>query len=625
MAVQSFEADYNAQPVTHRDRLNFIHVDRDRAFRKAQLHSRLVRSLQLALPILAVAAVGLYFLPNTLSVQVGGVTASIKGISASSKELTMVNPRLQGVSAKYGSYVVTAVSATQKVKAPHLVGLKTIDARIDNRDKSWSKLTADKGKFNTKTEQLQLAGNIKVKTNSQMSARLSTARVDMKKQTITSKTPVEVTMPTGKVSGRSMFVDSGKNIVDFRGNVRVHMEPPKKPKAQTEATESQIQPGLNMQSDAPTDITAQRLQIFDDKSLALFTGNVLVLQGGTRLRSEQLQVQYQGSARSGTDAQDNEAESVDPAAMAAQTKIVSLRAERNVNVTLENGQKVRSQWLVHDESEQTLTMGDNVILTGESGQKTRAKKLVYNLLTKKAELTGGVTLAQAGNILKGESLVANMATKTAVLLAKGKVKGIFQPQSGGKTSSKKPKLTTPKTTGTANAFGQNLMTLSSNNGAPVHIEAKRLNVDDARNQARFLGEVVAKQGAFVMRADQIDISYKGSGFAMTGQSTSQEAAGGIKLVKARDNILIRTPDGQTSKSEWAEFNPAAQTVTIGGNVFLTQGKNVIKGDKLVIDLKTGQSRIDRTSDKRIRGLFMTGRQSGRLPWQGGASDSGKER
>jgi len=52
----------------------------------------------------------------------------------------------------------------------------------------------------------------------------------------------------------------------------------------------------------------------------------------------------------------------------------------------------------------------------------------------------------------------------------------------------------------------------------------------------------------------------------------------------------------------------AQLVTVGGNVVLMQGKNVLKGDRLVIDLKTGESRFENRGNTaaggRIRALFM---------------------
>jgi hypothetical protein len=51
---------------------------------------------------------------------------------------------------------------------------------------------------------------------------------------------------------------------------------------------------------------------------------------------------------------------------------------------------------------------------------------------------------------------------------------------------------------------------------------------------------------------------------------------------------------------------------VGGNVVLTQGRNVLKGDRLIIDLKTGESRFenqDRTvAGGRIRALFVPGEE-----------------
>jgi hypothetical protein len=53
---------------------------------------------------------------------------------------------------------------------------------------------------------------------------------------------------------------------------------------------------------------------------------------------------------------------------------------------------------------------------------------------------------------------------------------------------------------------------------------------------------------------------------------------------------------------------------VGGNVVLTQGKNVLKGDRLVIDLKTGESRFEHTGNAtaggRIRALFMPKEKGG---------------
>jgi lipopolysaccharide export system protein LptA len=73
-------------------------------------------------------------------------------------------------------------------------------------------------------------------------------------------------------------------------------------------------------------------------------------------------------------------------------------------------------------------------------------------------------------------------------------------------------------------------------------------------------------------------------------------------------VVIISDKDQTTTSDWAIYDLPAQQVTVGGNVVLTQGENVLKGDRLVIDLKTGESRFENagntTAGGRIRALFM---------------------
>jgi lipopolysaccharide export system protein LptA len=73
-------------------------------------------------------------------------------------------------------------------------------------------------------------------------------------------------------------------------------------------------------------------------------------------------------------------------------------------------------------------------------------------------------------------------------------------------------------------------------------------------------------------------------------------------------VVITTDQDQTTTSDWALYDVPTQMVTVGGNVVLMQGKNVLKGDRLIIDLKTGESRFENQGDTatkgRIRALFV---------------------
>ncbi len=91
----------------------------------------------------------------------------------------------------------------------------------------------------------------------------------------------------------------------------------------------------------------------------------------------------------------------------------------------------------------------------------------------------------------------------------------------------------------------------------------------------------------------------------------------ITKIEAKGEVVITSEDDQTTTSDWAIYDLPAQQVTVGGNVVLTQGKNVLKGDRLVIDLTTGESRFENTGNAatggRIRALFMPKRRAPRTP------------
>ena len=81
-----------------------------------------------------------------------------------------------------------------------------------------------------------------------------------------------------------------------------------------------------------------------------------------------------------------------------------------------------------------------------------------------------------------------------------------------------------------------------------------------------------------------------------------------EAVTVRGNVVLSSGKDQTAHSDWALYDVPGELVTVGGNVVLTQGKNVLKGNKLVINLATGESRFENTgnaaANNRIRALFM---------------------
>src|SRR5690606_29286278 len=53
----------------------------------------------------------------------------------------------------------------------------------------------------------------------------------------------------------------------------------------------------------------------------------------------------------------------------------------------------------------------------------------------------------------------------------------------------------------------------------------------------------------------------------------------------------------SATGDWAQFDLKSSTVVLGGDVTLTEGRNVVRGPRLVIDTATGLSRIETKPSK----------------------------
>jgi len=134
---------------------------------------------------------------------------------------------------------------------------------------------------------------------------------------------------------------------------------------------------------------------------------------------------------------------------------------------------------------------------------------------------------------------------------------------------------------------------SSSSNEPIDIVADQLQVDDLKKTAVFSGDVKAVQGDFVLRSKSLEVFYSGTPQGGTG--------GKVKRMMARGKVLISTKDNQSATSEWANFDVIKQVITLGDQVVLTQGGNIINGGQLQIDLKTRQSKfINKRKKGRVR-------------------------
>ncbi len=138
---------------------------------------------------------------------------------------------------------------------------------------------------------------------------------------------------------------------------------------------------------------------------------------------------------------------------------------------------------------------------------------------------------------------------------------------------------------------------SKNCDKPVHIEAASLEVRDKDKQATFSGNVNVVQGDTTMRCKVLVVHYDNN--QPGGMKSATPGAGGasqISRLEAKGGVVV-TQAEQTATGDTGLFDMKSNTITLLGNVVVSQGGNVVRGERLVVDMTTGVSKVDAGDSK----------------------------
>jgi lipopolysaccharide export system protein LptA len=174
---------------------------------------------------------------------------------------------------------------------------------------------------------------------------------------------------------------------------------------------------------------------------------------------------------------------------------------------------------------------------------------------------------------------------------------------------------------------------SQNRDEPIQIEAASLEMRDKKKEATFSGNVKVVQGDTTMTSKTLVVFYESSSAQGSAPPANAKAAaktaplqsatpgpGGassIKRLEARGGVTVTQKD-QVVTGDTAVFDTKTNLITMNGSVVLTQCKNVLRGDRLFVDMTTGVSRVESDSGK-VQGLFVQSGQGCSAAGSGGSS------
>src|SRR5256885_3460731 len=161
---------------------------------------------------------------------------------------------------------------------------------------------------------------------------------------------------------------------------------------------------------------------------------------------------------------------------------------------------------------------------------------------------------------------------------------------------------------------------SQNRDQPIQIEAASLEMRDKKKEATFSGNVKVVQGDTTMTSKSLVVFYDQSpgpeqpppqpkqkaaraapGTPMQSATPGPGGSSSIKRLEARGSVVVKQKD-QVVTGDKAVFDTKANLITMSGGVVLTQCKNVLRGDRLIVDMTTGVSRVESDSG-RVQAMF----------------------
>jgi lipopolysaccharide transport protein LptA len=574
--------------------------ERATALRRARVNSVFVRIATWVLPLGAVSLLGSYalFMQHTIKVetknQIGKIDTGT--VAASFNNLAMTNPSYEGYNKKDGSrYRVSAKRAITDLSRDKPIDLEWIDGAFEQVNGRRTAVRAKKGRFNQKLGTLDLKGGINVEGPNGLRVTMNSARLDTKAGLLSSKEPVLVELPTVEVRSNSMLLDHRARNIVFNDGVSAQLRPnPKQAGGTKQSSKPTSKPdgllGFGAGSSSPVDITAGKLAIAEKERTAQFTGRVRASQNGATLEAPTLVVAFAG----GADLVGLGRQTVPTGKLKSPTSQLRQVVARDGVLLTQNGSRINARTAIFDAETRKAELIGAVKIAAPANRIIKADHAAIDTSTNTVVLTGNVIATEAQNLLRGRRLVyepknglmrlSSPATKSA---PGRNIFVRFRPPNQKNSKRRRPRK--------ALAGGMSGdMAFRTNPDAPIEISARAMDVRDAKSVARFDGGVRASQGDMVLTTPVLTAHYDGQiGLFNTPGNSRRAKKSPMKLrfIRATNPVSVTSGKDVKATGQSAEFDLVANTVMISGNVVLKRGRQIVRGDKLIVDLKTGLSRM----------------------------------
>jgi lipopolysaccharide export system protein LptA len=303
-------------------------------------------------------------------------------------------------------------------------------------------------------------------------------------------------------------------------------------------------------TNTPIDIISDILEVNDKKKVATFRGNVSATQGDFNIKAKEIIVSYTKTS---------------------QEKLVDTQ---DPNISAVKKEEKNSENLADNTDISEIRAKGDVIITTQDAQEAKSDGALFEVKKQLATLTGSVRLAKGENVVTGEKAVIDLKAGTSNIINEKteQISARFVPS---KDTQKKRKTNTP-----------------------IDIVSDKLEIDDKKKTAVFVGRVTVTQDNYKMNSNKIHIAYEApkknknqKKIGEIGKITSND----ISQVRAIGGVVLRTKDKKTNKNQIVRSNRAIlevkrNVIVLIGNVRVkNEGQGAISVPKAEVDLNNGNS------------------------------------
>ena len=191
------------------------------------LYSKFVGTAKIVFPLVALGFLSTIFLFSRNLDPSNAIPFSDIDIEKIANEQRLSAPKFSGVTSDGSAITVEAASARPDLLNPTRVSASNITALIKTAEETEYKISADAARFDGKSEDLDLEGNIRIESSTGYMLKTDQLSANLETTGLIAKGKVTGTAPDGMIEAGSLelLISDGAQLLVFKNGVRLVYTP----------------------------------------------------------------------------------------------------------------------------------------------------------------------------------------------------------------------------------------------------------------------------------------------------------------------------------------------------------------------------------------------------------------